>query len=985
MDGEREREMQQEELQQDGAARAREKKNVPHQVVPRTRAVCFVTPRASTKMAITARGTMLLRQLNTLLNQDLGYLDLRTLPIQAAALLSSELERKRWADVLRTVAPTLRQFSDEVEAIHRYLDQQQRGAKWLFAILVLAWVGWGVGTLVWLLDIRQQHTTWAACVTPMCSALGITLLLMAFMNVWVTSLYRRFRKGVGHLDQLRKSPTLQGFDRINVMLTKTFLVRYAMFDVTGRTKPELLFDLYGGGKVPNPRGGCDAEEEVDGQGKCELEGISPCNPDYSQYPALENVVQYDNDKAPKLPDSCPLRVNDAQRRTVRDMLQDLKADVSRYDSLALWREVAAGVEGLRRMVYAQHDHGGSAGDGADGKDGGGGALTEADVQRVVREEVMPLFRLGMLETLSAKPASTTMQATQVVPGVDSKRQCWQKCMDANAQLGATGNADTLGCAWAYFAKDDKKCYRSPTTLGLLLDYDGRDRDDGATSVSSDALLVAASTTQRAPLYVCGKVDSAGESVGSAAFLPDAPRLRVDSEGRVLEESRTEQNAWCSGRPDCQVLMSDAAWKMAPRDTFSTFFAASRPVPGKAVTEACVKTTQQELYADGLPRAGVLLAELSDVIAAKLAAISASYNHQFKLDAWATSIKSDAADFYGPRGGDVGPAVAAVLAKARDLIADAKARAEDDKYVSPARFAAKVKAMSADQWNAFAGGARKMGEAARDHAKYFPYTPLRNDRMPIYVGWWTAAGFVALVSALLTLLMRVRSGDMTREAGVRAVLLFGCAFSIATVAAGLLVTKRVAREDHNDDAIQTNGFRLVTAAQQFAVAVGKPALSEAQRNDMVTLVEAPAVKPEDPEQVTRVLRAAIAVVEAYDRCNSITTASASAPFPTMDLVMYGVVAVIVIGGAAFALSRLDAGGKLSNIRALLDARARVRRGEITPAVQEIATGSSPHDSEWLVLVWVCVVILCVLNLYFMLNTRADAQRYQASIHSNDDCV
>ena len=130
------------------------------------------------------------------------------------------------------------------------------------------------------------------------------------------------------------------------------------------------------------------------------------------------------------------------------------------------------------------------------------------------------------------------------------------------------------------------------------------------------------------------------------------------------------------------------------------------------------------------------------------------------------------------------------------------------------------------------------------------------------------------------------------------------------------------------------------------------------------------------------------VETYDKCNTVTAERKPYPFPAIELVMYGIIAVVFIGVAAAVIGQLAPADSADNLRALYGMRANVIRGDSKlnmASINRLVSCNEPPDFIWSMFVWFGLIALLMLTVWFMISQRDVADSYQMAINIDADCV
>ncbi len=232
----------------------------------------------------------------------------------------------------------------------------------------------------------------------------------------------------------------------------------------------------------------------------------------------------------------------------------------------------------------------------------------------------------------------------------------------------------------------------------------------------------------------------------------------------------------------------------------------------------------------------------------------------------------------------------------------------------------------------------------------------------------AAGLLALLGFCLQQAEAVRTGARGLHAANWAVALLGCCASLLYTAFGAVLGKRAAREDHNWERRQANTDALVGSLQTACSA----------------LLDARQALARDPRaMVDPALDALEAAVEAYDACNTIASGVPAMPFPALELLLYGCVALVFVGVAAYAYGWMDVGGRLGMARDLLVQRGRLRRGEPVDDLARLLECAAPPKASPLA-GYVLALLLLLVNVAFLVAAGRGGD-YAAALAAVQGCV
>jgi hypothetical protein len=620
--------------------------------------------------------------------------------------------------------------------------------------------------------------------------------------------------------------------------------------------------------------------------------------------------------------------------TVLDTLIELQElGVDRYDQAALWRGVQRGVDVVGDLVLTAND------------DDPQRALTPDVVERIVRVELAPILCLPGVEIRDAfalvAPTSPPPGRVVAVESVDAdvdvaRAKCFQTCMNMPGS-----------CAVAHFDAATRTCYSADSYSALSAFRYGGGEGEGE-----------------------GEGEGGGGGALRSVYVAD-PAVFGNKCKRAPEPFRL---CGSSSPPGCGTDGEGGG-----DDFLSSLFA----------TDACVQTTPAQLYKLALANgaAASTLLDQRDELAQRVTLVLRRHKFAISLDRGAARQALDAAlvAYYGQDvyAAGVAAAVELVLKRVR-AAARASGAPADDAFVDPLRLADKVGALSRGDADALLVALRKLQNAATSHRDLYPaYRPAFALRTSGVAGALTnAAVLVSFVVFVVVLYDLNKHQDITVSGAVQAIISGACMVVIfATVVDNMSTTSR-ARLQHNQDAIDDNGETLVAATINVADDFARAA-AVAKRADLDSVAARnEAMRP----SCVAVLADCRVLLGKFAACNSITSGQARFPFPTSDVVLLGVIAILFLAFGAAVFTLIKPAVRFEHVRSLFDLRGRVLRGDprAYAEARHVVQCARPAADVWQVFVWMGVVCLVSATVWLMWITFGAADDFEAALAMDDDC-
>lgn len=933
-----------------------------------------------------------LRLTHLLLNHDLADLDLadlrrRTAESEVTGALDAQTV-EMWVRVLEGVSQPLVRLRREVNRVESYVKTRSKSLKLMMAVVIMLLITVVLVTAITLYktfrslrhNMRQLFLTFGVL-------LGAGTVFLGMMHLWIKALVSK----QDSLKKLENSPLASILSKYSDTMGNLFIVRYASAVHTGSGMRTLLKELKAGDSnqvdqyyqeedrpKQNSRG-CDANKARASKATDCRFPVDSCLP-LDQLPSIEQGVR--------------LYCKDLLR-DLSDRLIEVKADVDQWDRTALWRCVNTHIHAVRRMVMAQYDVASSGGAAL-----GGGAPTRKRWLAIVKDEVLPLLCLPVVELTDAFDAPVLDDAKWGGAGAGggqvmaSKQDCWRACVDQGQCRLATYDPATRTCrrAQSYEPLEDFQFLGDRAraeAMGAIAPAVGVTIDGKRPPANPHRALLlkrpqalvhadsAAPDDDQAALFVCGM---ARNPPGLAAPLRGVP------EGRG-----GDNREWCRARKDCHALVDDKAWRVEPGRRFDHFFVSDGDSGGGSgkglpLQRYCVKTSAEAVFQSVAPQALVTtLRNQSRAIVRALLTVVERAHYQINLDSVRPRIDAGLRAYYGEDRYDdaMREVVDRILREVRESVDVAlQASGGSAKYVTFARFSEKLASLSAPDWDDTRAEIDRLAGCARLHRDHFP-SMMSEDRGKVVKTLFHYSCVCATIGQaiiLLVLWINFRDMKITGAKLLQSALIMVCVFTIALSVGGNMESRLRTRLEHNNKATGHNGDMLVSAIQRLQRDMGD--LRAALERPSATADPAPAALA-----ARRAMNSSRAVLESFERCNFITHGHPKPIFQTVDLFLYVIIIAMFVIIAIVALTKLEPGVKYANMRAVIRMMARMRNGDVTNMgeVVRLIDCCHPPDVVWSVFVWFAVVLLFMATVWFVQNNISTANNYRTSLANQEDCT
>lgn len=901
-------------------------------------------------MSLFGRSLALLKELNITLNEDLADIDLMALKAATGSLDSNALAR--WVRLLEAVSPPLVMMGKDVTSAEAFVERRRSSTRTMQKMMC---------TMGAALTIIISLSTWqmmSVSSLPQ-KTLGVGLLLccllgfFALIKTWIVMLVERLDR----YDAQNDSPVMNVLRKYRITLSDKFIVQYSAAYTTGRNMKGLMDRISPDDDADNANssdasqqpGRCGRNNSTYNGETCELP-VDPCTPT-DLLPPLDDVVKR----------YCKPIMTD-----MLDRLQEIKDDVTQYDRILLLNDVDSGINELRKLVYLQYDIQGVVDSSSDG-----GGVTRTAAMRVMDDEIIPILKQPTIDLSIFRASNPSMTGTQQ----KSKNACWRSC------------TDDVTCMVATYDETTKMCVKSDA-------YAGGIEGGGLSFVTkpkkaTPVLVRQPANDNNKPLFVCGKP------------LPDATDRM-----KMMPPSKTGTNLIeaCRADPTCKIVSDGHMWRAAPDSSLQMFLEdtplqqttqlpvvsalaqAAAAISDASTKNTCVKTTPEELYNDAMQTNAVSrMRDDASGIAQDLVTVLQKHAYQFSLDANRAYIDSRLIEHYGPElYNKLSKVVDEIMLRVRVLIQSVTS-SRNAKYVADTRLAAKVGEATGEEWTLLTTKMQRTLVAVKQHRDNFP-TYRNNLPTRMFKSLTLYGTFIAGIAYLVFMVLIFHAKRIMAIDGVtmiRRIMVSLCVFILTIVIAETCAKKYAVTREHNFDAIDNNGETLVGGVSRVIKQLN--VLREAALREKATVPGSTGGEVKRLSSPT--LRDVRGAIESYDRCNFITTSVSKMPFPTVDLALFVIVGVLFIGVAGFAIARIGPAERIENIRRLLSAKSRLKRGEITnmTEVVRLVECCQPPDMVWDMFVWFAIIMLFIITWWFVFSTRDTVDDYESAIAANPDCV
>ncbi len=125
-----------------------------------------------------------------------------------------------------------------------------------------------------------------------------------------------------------------------------------------------------------------------------------------------------------------------------------------------------------------------------------------------------------------------------------------------------------------------------------------------------------------------------------------------------------------------------------------------------------------------------------------------------------------------------------------------------------------------------------------------------------------------------------------------------------------------------------------------------------------------------------------VITAFDSCNAISDGMRKVPFPTIDVMLNLVGIAVVVFIVIYMLGVLDPHGKFRNIAQLINAKRRVKMGELIPELTSLISCCDTLDSTWERITTFAVLVFLIITLILTITAPNAVADYRGGLYSSD---
>ena len=911
-------------------------------------------------MTLHGRALTLLKEVHMALTEDLADVDLVALKRSTVDPMDVNATNT-WVRLLETLSPTLVAFGNEVTAIDNYEYRRRTSTvmMWkslmgLSAVVVII-ITFSATRVNLMPEFIPRIITLAVLVTSM-------FTFFAIMKSWILMLSERNNK----LTTQSRGFIIEMMRRYRHRISRRPLIIFAAAVTSGTGLAMLSENLSKSkdsvdGNLVNRDGiVCPSNGSDDGK-ECEI--ITELCQTGSSLPPLASVVS---------------RYCKDIMATMLDMLQEIKLDVEQYDRVALWRCVHDNVKALRKAVYIEYN------ELPENK------LSASTIETILVKEVLPLLSLPATESTSFKidPSSVGLFSTPP-QRVDSKDACWRSCIqDGECKLahyvaddaGAVGGADT-GTGTGEATAGGGMCARSSSERLLeSMTY----VTDGTTA---SKIMLRRSDKPDRNVLVCGYATP--QSLARVTRVPGIPESAVGAD--AADRCRLDEN--------CGVLYSDYSWKTTPAETFRSFFYVDpNSAQSSGLSRACIKTDINALV-DDASKGGIwsVLNGQAAYIASDLFSVVQKYKYQLDIAANRRFIDDRLANYYGHDLyiAKISKEVDRVVNMVQELTVEHTNSSKQNVYISAGQFVDNVIAMSDRDWSAMETSLLRISQCSKAHRDHFP--AYRTMLVPIIfvslLAYAVSSLFVVYIMYLLISYHKAITRVLPILSMVRNTIVVVCVLTIIVAVLETMVKKYRISATHNLDMVDANGDILLSSAYMAKKSMALVRESVAKLRIRPTAVsgiggDGDRIDVGDVKTHAYTAKRYLQnTIEAFDRCNYITSQVATMPFPIVEVFVYCVIIALFLIVAYAAIGRLSPLDRLSDTRLLLDTRAQVKRGEITKldSVNKLLSCCEPPNMVWELVVWLGILVLIMITGWFLYTTKDTADDYEDAVASNPNCI
>lgn len=943
-------------------------------------------------MAAGGRAMALLRQVSTILNEDLNDIDLVVLKAATVAAPNSQVVVQdanvisQWARIIDSVAQPLVSMSKDVKVMQTYFESRVKQNKRTRQMLYTTSASVACAGIVLLASLLSTSEDYVQVGTITGVVLSLFIAYICMVRVWLRMMDEQLDK----IDFLYgpSAPVMSMLVRYKLTLADKVIIQLVYAVRLGRT--DIIATILQ--KVANG----EWNSSVPNCGK------NVTDRDYDCTFPLDTCVPID-----ALPSTAEM-VSKYCANTLRDMadrLQQIKTTIDTFYRPKLWKCVAQGVDSVRDVIEAGRD--------ARLQNDTRPDLTRDSVRSFITREVAPILSIDASEVRFLQFPPLPLPFTAFMDGVDgefsaSRTSCWRKAIDTPNAQGALYDDKAQVC----------RLISDLPAVTMIMPFAGVPDKQGR-------LLVKRKQSSELGSNKGGPVDLMICGVMADGALSDA--IPLQSSADSSKSSLSNVSDACMSNKACSVATAAGQWKLtdSSRALVVEGFADSSPSstttitnkdaslydflkadPGgpmglKPTPDVCIKANSEVLYNQG--NVANVIRDMSTELAKSLFVLMQRDGFRVSLKTNRVLLDTTLEQFYGTDlyNGSVKAQIDLVLFKLDKLVGEEFARLSKDgpdRYVTVQRLLAKLRAMTPDEYDQLQDKMKNLLECSKNHLANFPAykTDVRSDvlrLMVVYGIFVIGIGFA--VFSLITYKQYVTE-SIKFPTLMQRLLLGMCVFLVSVVITETIGAKSKIRGEHNSVVQKDNAASIQVGATQALRALDKLRLiiddtKSSATNTSASVASMAPVPPETAqtmELATSFRRGGQLLVEAFEKCNEINMAQPDLPFPTIEITLNTLIFLGFLALLAFAAYRISPIERFENIRQLLDIRSQILRGDAPPSgsVVRVLKCCTPDNAAVVdIMIWFVVIMLLRIGVLGAIQAQDQFDLYKESINAEEDCV
>jgi len=857
-----------------------------------------------------ARALLQLRQIETILTRDLAHVDLKQLRARSSGGKISEDTALVWKDVLVAVAMPLSELANEIARLDEFVESRKRSLLAIKRVLVITQ---GITVLVAFVALARvyasaDNTDTDGHIRNNITAgiiIFIVMILFSMYGTWKVSIDEDFRKVFSQVN----TPIYNAIRVYKTHLSDRFIVKLMAAIVAGLDPLTEVVELKAG-VVEDVQAATDQDACAPDAGakvECEIAGITVCDPGVRNRLSIAGMHLVIRDYC------APILVDMA------DKLLDIKDNgIDRFDRNTLWDCVDVGIAGVKQLIEARYDDASPLAN-----------FGEASAIAVVRQEVVPLFKVGgaaLIDTFLADKGKSPGPATdpswrRLVPVAATTGPGGEPLAPAAAAAAAEDDEDpnaytrtverpecfaacrsAAACTAAYYHQASGQCYLNESKGGVLPGYKGPGARGGG--VGSDSLMIVAD--------------------GGAVFS-------------------------------------------TTRDPKTTELLTYESTRGK----------------DGAGVAALMRADAARIIAR---AVDIVRRYRFKLDILASrnTIDGELIKYYGAvqYEATISAEVDLIMDALRVRVAAARKTPDslsDTRFMHPDRVADRIRLLPDRDTSDMRRSLAALRTCILSYTKMFP--AFESEWYKRVAKVFVLCGNVAMCVGFLVYLLvaytkTMNQPDATVPMMIQMVVVVFCIYAISISVVETLLNKAVSKDEHNATKIQHNGQILTAVSGRFVE----------QYDALVKAIRGDRDGTRSRAAAATLLSDGKILLEKYEQCNTVTHGQVSMPMPLAEIVMYALVALVFLGVTVVVVSKVSPADRVTNIRILQSLGARIDRGDAAALIEAstIIECARPNMHVWNLFTWFGILVFATITVWFVIASQTVANDYRQSLLSKKDC-